>query len=243
MNRFALFALAISASMLAWGASLAGSGPDGGADLNRIVDGMIHEQSTRFDRLEAYWRIQRYSVDAERFDLKAEMVVRIHRDRLKGKTYEIISRSGSPTIQSHVFDPLLQAEIESSHQTGELLRRENYSFRLAGEEERAGLPCWVLETEPRHKDKRLLKGKLWLDKADFGVVHVEGRSAESLSFWVGRPMIVQDYLKLDGYWWVSQRQAHSDGFLTGKSDLTIDYTDYQFETRSVDHPVEVTATH
>ncbi len=169
---------------------------------------------------------------AERLDLKAEMVVRIHRDRLKGKTYEIISRTGSSTIQTHVFDPLLEAEIDSSHQSGELLTRENYSFRLIGQEERAGRQCWVLETEPKHKDKRLLKGKLWLDKTDFGVVHVEGRPAESLSFWVGRPMVVQDFTKQAGYWWASERHSSTDSWLLGKSDLVVEYTDYQFEPRA-----------
>lgn len=237
-NRVALFAIVFAAGMAAWGAVIAGSARDD-SEANRVVDGMIHEQATRFDHLESYSRIQHYSVTAERFDLKAELVVRIQRDRLKGKTYEVISRSGSPAIQTHVLDPLLDAEIESSHQAGELLTRENYRFQLAGEEERAGLHCWVLETEPRRKDKRLLKGKIWLDQTDFGVVHVEGRPVESLSFWVGRPMIVQDYTKQAGYWWVSQRRSSDDSFWTGKSELVIDYTDYHFEPR----PVEVTAAH
>jgi hypothetical protein len=228
--------MALPAAMLALGAVSFGN-MGSRADLNGIVDGMIRDQSMRFDRLESYSRLQHYSATSERFNLKAEMTVRIHRDRVTGKTYEVISRVGSPTIQTHVFDPLLQAEVESSHQTGELLTRENYSFRLAGEEERAGHSCWVLETEPKHKDKRLLKGKLWLDKEDFGVVHVEGRPAESLSFWVGRPMVVQDYTKQAGFWWVSERHSYDDSFWLGESELVVDYTDYQFETR----PIEVMA--
>jgi hypothetical protein len=200
-------------------------------DQNRVIDGMVREQAARFEHIGAYSRVQHYSVTTTRFGLKAEMVIRIHRAGTKGKTYEVISRTGSPVIQTHVFDALLEAEIASSQQGSELLTRENYKFRLLGQEDCAGRHCYVLETEPRHKDKRLLHGKIWLDTEDFGVVHVEGRPAESLSLWVGKPMIVQDFTKLSGFWWPARRHSYIDNFFLGKSDLVIEYQDYQFEPR------------
>jgi hypothetical protein len=165
--------------------------------------------------------------------MKADLVARFHRDRVKGKTYEIISRSGSPVLQKHVFDALLDAEVETSKQQGnhELLTPENYSFRLIGQEDYAGHPCYVLETEPKHKDKRLLKGKMWISKEDYGLVHMEGKPSDSLSFFVGRPMIVQDFSRIRDFWWVSQRHSYIDGFFSGKADLVIDYSDYEFEMR------------
>jgi hypothetical protein len=205
---------------------------DGGADQQRVIDGMIHAQSSRFDRFEGYSRLQHYSVTTDRFGLHADLVARIHRDRVKGKSYEVISRSGSPAIQSHVFDALLEAEVDSSKQgSGELLTLENYSFRLIGTEDYQGRHCYVLETDPKHKDKRLLKGKIWVDTEDFGVVHVEGRPSDSLSFFVGRPMIVQDFTKIQDYWWVSRRHSYIDNMFLGKSDLVIEYSDYQFAVR------------
>jgi len=205
----------------------------GNVDPQRIVEGMVREQATRFERFEGYTRTQHYSVTTSRFNLKADLVARFHRDRLKGKSYEIISRSGSPAIQSHVFDALLEAEVETSRQpgNGELLTPENYSFRLTGQEDYAGRHCYVLETDPKHKDKRLLKGRIWVDTEDFGIVHIEGKPSDSLSFFVGRPMIVQDFTKIQDYWWVSRRHSYIDNMFLGKSDLVIDYTDYHFELR------------
>jgi hypothetical protein len=173
-------------------------------------------------------------VTTERFGLKADLVAKVHRDRLKGKSYEVISRSGSPAIQNHVFDALLGAEVETSKQGGggELLTPDNYSFHLTGQEEFAGHHCYVLETDPRHKDKRLLKGRMWVDTGDFGIVHVEGRPSDSLSFFVGRPMIVQDFTKLSGFWWASRRHSYIDNMFLGKADLVVDYSDYQFEQRA-----------
>ena len=214
------------AALGAWGAVV-----DGNAEQERVVDGMIHEQATRFEHFEGYSRLQHYSVTTDRFGLKAELVARIHRDRINGKTYEVISRSGSQVIQSHVFDALLEAEMETSKQGGELLTRENYSFRLTGQQGYAGRTCYVIETEPKHKDKRLLKGRIWVDAEDLGLVHVEGRPTDSLSLWVGKPMIVQDFVKTSGYWWASRRHSYIDNFFLGKSDLVIEYSDYQFELR------------
>ena len=200
------------------------------SEQERVIEGMVRLQAARFETLESYTRIQHYSVTTDRFGLKAELVVRLRRDRVKGKDYEVLSRSGSAVIQTHVFEPLLEAEVASSHQ-GELLTRGNYSFRLVGQEEFGGRKCYVLETEPKHKDKRLLKGRVWLDQRDFGVVHVEGRPSESLSFWVGRPMIVQDFTEIDGFWWVTRRRSYIDNMWLGKSDLVIDYSDYHFDSK------------
>lgn len=206
---------------------------DGTADQERVIDGMIRAQAVRFEQFESYSRLQLYSVTTARFGLSAELVARMHRDRVKGKSYEVISRSGSPVIQSHVFDPLLEAEVETSKQGGgELLTRENYTFRLLKQDTFAGRPCFVLETDPKRKDRRLLKGRIWVDSEDFGVVHMEGKPSDSLSFWVGRPLIVQDFTKASGYWWVSRRRSFIDNIFLGKSELVVDYTDYRFEARA-----------
>jgi len=197
----------------------------------RVVEGMVNAQTSRFDHFESYTRLQHYAVTSERFSIKADLVARIRRDRVKGKTYEVISRSGASVIQTHVFDPLLEAEIDASKQGGELLVPENYSFHLTGQADYAGIHCYVLESEPKHKDKRLLKGRIWVNTEDFGIVHIEGRPSDSLSFWVGRPMVVQDFTKISGYWWASERHSYIDNMFLGKSDLVIDYGDYQFEAR------------
>jgi len=241
-NGYPILATVMPAALLLWGAYDVVLGfPAATPETDRVVDEMIRHQEARFDRISSFSRLQRYSVTTDRFGLKADLVARIHRDRLHGKTYEVISRSGSQVIQSHVFDPLLEAEVQTSHQAPELLTREFYSFRLTRETTFEGRPCYVLETEPKQHEKRLLKGKLWLNKEDFGIVHVEGKPTESLSFWVGKPMIIQDFTKLDGNWWASRRHSYIDNIWLGKADLVIDYSDYHFELRQADDVTEAQA--
>jgi hypothetical protein len=241
-NGYPILAAVMPAALLVWGACDAALAvPAASPETDRIVDRMIRQQEARFDRIGSFSRLQRYSVTTDRFGLKAELLARVHRDRHQGKTYEVISRSGSQVIQNHVFDPLLEAEVETSHQSPELLTREFYTFRLAGEAEFGGHHCYLLETEPKQHEKRLLKGKLWLNKEDFGIVHVEGKPTESLSFWVGKPMIIQDFTKIGGYWWAARRHSYIDNLWLGKADLTIDYSDYQFEPRRAEDITETDA--
>ncbi|HVW10266.1 MAG TPA: hypothetical protein VHC90_16880 [Bryobacteraceae bacterium] len=226
-------------AILVWGAcDLALGLPAADPETDHVVDEMIHQQEARFERIGSYSRLQHYSVATDRFGLKAELLARVRRDRLHGKTYEVLSRSGSPVIQSHVFDPLLEAEVETSKQAPELLTREFYTFQLTGEATFEGHRCYVIETEPKHHEKRLLKGRLWVNQADFGIVHVEGRPTESLSFWVGKPMIIQDFTKIGDYWWASRRHSYIDNIWLGKADLVIDYSDYRFEPRRASDDIE-----
>lgn len=241
-NGYPILATVMPAALLVWGAyDVALAVPGASPETDRVVDQMIRQQEARFDRIGSFSRLQSYSVTTKRFGLKAELVARVHRSRLQGKTYEVISRSGSQVIQNHVFDPLLEAEVETSHQAPELLTREFYSFRLTGEANFGGHHCYLLETEPKQHEKRLLKGRLWVSKDDFGIVHAEGRPTESLSFWVGKPVILQDFTKLGGYWWAARRHSYIDNLWLGKADLMIEYSDYQFEPRRAEDITEAQA--
>jgi outer membrane lipoprotein-sorting protein len=104
------------------------------------------------------------------------MLVRIHYDHSKGKTSEIVSRSGSSLLQSRVFDALLRDEVETSKllaHEGSLLTTHNYSFRLIGQAVLTGRRCYLLELNPLRRDKHLLQGRAWVDTEDYGVVHIE----------------------------------------------------------------------
>jgi hypothetical protein len=210
-------------------------------DQARVVESMMHAIAARFDRVENYTRLQHYSASDDRFGLKAEMVARIHYDHSSGKTFEIVSRGGSPLIQSRVFDALLQEEMETSKllaQEGSLLTSHNYSFRLIGRDANAGRPCYLLELNPLRKDKHLIRGRAWINVEDFGVVHIEGSPADSLSFWIGKPVIIQDFERLSGFWFASTRHSVMDGLLIGRSELTVEYRDYQIRLKPPEAPAE-----
>jgi hypothetical protein len=210
-------------------------------DQAHVVQSMMHATAARFDKVESYTRLQHYSASDDRFGLKAEMLARIHYDHSTGKSFEIVSRGGSPLIQSRVFDALLQEEVETSKllaQEGSLLTTHNYSFRLIGRDAIGGRPYYLLELNPLRKDKHLIRGRAWINMEDFGVVRIEGSPTDSLSFWIGKPVIIQDFERLSGFWFASRRHSVINGLLTGRSELTVEYRDYQIRLKPPEPPAE-----
>ena len=69
-----------------------------------------------------------------------------------------------------------------------------FNFRLAGEESIAGRPAWIIEATPRpdfrpqSREGRMLpkiKGKLWIDQADYQWARVEADVIDTISFgWI-----------------------------------------------------------
>src|SRR5437667_11050249 len=64
----------------------------------------------RETRLRGYTVTEHYTIKSSRFNHSAEMTVAVVYRRDQGKSYKILSRSGSAMLQSRVFDRLLHEE-------------------------------------------------------------------------------------------------------------------------------------
>ena len=95
----------------------------------------------------------------------------------------------------HVFKGLLQGEKEAAN--GENLERtalsaKNYKFTMTGMDTSERGPAYVSNVVPRHDNKFLYRGKIWVDANDFAVTRIEAEPAKSPSFWVKKSEINQD---------------------------------------------------
>jgi hypothetical protein len=63
--------------------------------------------------------------------------------------------------------------------------------------------------------------------ATFNLVRLEGRPTASLSFWAGKPFIVQEFKEVSGTWIVAESRSTSKTRLLGTTELTIKYGDRQ----------------
>jgi len=107
-----------------------------------------------------------------------------------------------------------------------LITSANYTMKLIGEESLRGRLCDILSIVPRTKSPHLLKGRVWVDAEDQSLVRVEGTPSASPSFWAGRPTIVRESETVGGFSVAKTSHALSDSVLLGKTELTIEYTDY-----------------
>ncbi|HWF48267.1 MAG TPA: hypothetical protein VG168_14755 [Bryobacteraceae bacterium] len=208
-------------------------------DDQKIVDRLLQAERERFADIESLTRIAHYSANDRRFGVQADMVARMIYEKGKGKRFEVISRSGSSTIQSRIFDGLMAAEVDAAKNrltSGPPVSPRNYQFHLLGQVVYDDRKCYLLKLQPRHKNDRLINGQGWVDAADFEIIHEEGRPNASVSFWIGRPMITEDYEKIGRFWVAKRRYSVSDSFLLGRSELTVDYSDYHIVEAKPQNP-------
>jgi hypothetical protein len=208
---------------------------DSAAPEETVIRGVDQAELRRETDLAGYTVTEHYSIRNYRFSSAAEMMVATVYKKGEGKTYKVLSRSGSAMLQSSVFDRMLQEEKTMSRgdtRRQALVTSANYAMKLTGEETLSGRPCEVLELTPRKKSAHLLKGRAWVDSKDYSLVKIEGRPTASASFFVGRPLVTREYESVDGFSLARRSHAVSDGLFLGKTELTIEYNDYHVTTES-----------
>jgi hypothetical protein len=194
-----------------------------------VIRGMDQAQADREAHLNGYTVTEHYMIHNLRFQTAAEMTVATVYSNGTGKSYQTLSRSGSPTLQNSVLEKLLREEVEMSRgdtRQHALITSANYKMKLIGQEIMDGRTCDILELVPRTKSAHFLKGRAWVDSEDRSLVRIEGKPSASPSFWAGRPTIVREYERIDGFTVAKRSHAISDSLLLGKTELTIEYSHY-----------------
>jgi len=160
----------------------------------------------------------------------AEMVVSVNYVSPSTKEFKVESTTGSKLIIDKLFAKLLEAEKEAMSaemQRRSALTEDNYRFTLTGYEGGPEGATYILDVDPRTKDKFLYRGRVWVDAKDFAVVRLEARPAKNPSFWTKNTEIVQVYTKVGDFWLPAQNRTVSSIRLGGHADLLIEYKDYQ----------------
>jgi hypothetical protein len=200
---------------------------DAGAAIVRAID---QAQVDREARLAGYTVTEHYLLRNSRFQDPAEMTVETTYVRGAGKTYHVVSETGPSMLQTHVLDRMLKEEAAMSkgeQRKKALVISANYDLKVIGQETLGGRNCDLVELNPRAKSPHLLKGKAWLDAGTHVLVRIEGRPTASPSFLAGKPEVIRDYTEIEGFSLAEKSHAISDSFLLGKTDLTIEYTNYR----------------
>jgi hypothetical protein len=196
--------------------------------INDIVSRLLLRNAERTASLGRFTSVRTYDVSYDGIVHKqAEMKVTATYDH-GHKTFSIVSESGSKLLLDHVLRKLLTSEQEADatrNQTA--LTRDNYDFSLLGSESKDGRTCYVLAVTPRHKNKYLYNGKIWVDAEDFAVTHVEAHPAVNPSFWISGTDIEHRYEKVGDFWLPLSNHSVTKVRVGGQAVLTINYGDYK----------------
>ena len=199
-----------------------------GLSAAQIVAAMQDRNLARAAALKHFHSVRHYSVEYRGYAAKvaAQMEVEADYDAASGKSFHIVSQSGSKLLIDKVLKRLLESETDAQKKHSSDLTNANYSFKLAGQEDVAGRPAYILDVEPLTDNKYLYRGKIWVDAADFALARIEAEPAKNPSFWISSTAIHHRYEKTGSFWLPAQNESDTDVRVGGKAVLRIDYGKY-----------------
>lgn len=198
----------------------------------QIVEQMMLRDQARARDLKHYRSQRRYEVAYRGFpeNLAASIVVDASFDAGSGKSFQIVSQSGSKFLIEKVLRRAVESEKEASQTKGATaLTPANYRFNLVGNETLASGPAYVLLVDPLQPSKFLYRGKIWVDATDFAVVKMEAQPAKNPSFWISKVEIKTTNVKAGGFWFPEKLRSESKIRIGGSAVLLIDYGDYHVD--------------
>ena len=200
-------------------------------NADEVVGRLVEMNEVRAKALESYSSVRSYRLECHCLShKKADMVVRAQYHAPDKKTFTIVSESGSGSVRSKVFQKLLEAEQESmreENQQRSAISPENYTFRIADYGRTEGNEFYVLEAEPKTKNKFLFRGKIWVDGTDFAITRVEGQPAVNPSWWTLRTDFKRSYQKVGEFWLPEINESQTKVRIFGTADLCIEYGQYE----------------
>jgi hypothetical protein len=206
--------------------------PDGDAVIARI-DAIAR---SRYEHVLGFTDIEVYAVYRGKDETHpaATMTVKTTYKKGEGKSYEILSQSGSELIMKFGLRPLLDNEkainvpgnVEKSWFTS-----ANYEMKFKpGVAQRIdGRDCIAIAMTPRRKAPNMIDGTLWIDTTDDSIVRVEGIASKSPSVFAGTTHMMRQYSNIDSYAMSKHARAESNSALFGRTVVTIDYSDYHLQ--------------
>jgi len=190
----------------------------------------------RLDEIAEYTVTEHYSVfrSGDEAHPVAEMTVKTTYKRDTGKSYIVLSESGSALIRNLVLGAILDNEKQINApgvREGSWITTANYEMKVkpGGIQKMDGRDCVALALTPLRKTPYLVEGTLWVEAKDGNIVQLEGKASRSSSILTGPTQMMRQYKDIDGFAEATHARAESDSFLFGRTVVTIDYQGYQIQ--------------
>lgn len=206
------------------------------ADLMRRVDAAA---TARFENVLGFSAIEHYAVyrGEDLVHPAAEMTVQDTYKKGVGKTYTVISQSGSSLIWRFGLRPLLDKE-QTINQPGNIEKSwftsANYAMKLkpGGLLKLNGRDCFALDIAPKQLAPNLIVGTMWVDAHDGTLVQIDGVASKNPSAFSGTTHMMRQYANINGYSMAMHARAESDSTLFGRTVVTIDYSNYNLDLKN-----------
>lgn len=175
-------------------------------DTASVIHQVDAAVKARNNNLAAYTVTEHYAVYRSNDETHpvAEMIVITTYKAESGKSYVIVSQSGSAIVRNLVLDRILDNEKHLNQpgiREGAWLTSANYQMKLkpGGTQMLDGRECMVLALTPKRQAPYLIEGSLWVDSKDGSIVQVQGTTSAGSSLLTGSTQVVREYQNINGY--------------------------------------------
>lgn len=207
-------------------------------DESSVIRGIDSAIQARLEAVSGFTVTEHYVVfrGSDETHPAAEMTVKTTYARDTGKSYTILSESGSEIVRHFVLDTLLENEKrinEPGNRQASWFTSANYEMKLqpGGIQHVDGRDCYAVSINPHVKASNLIQGTMWVDAKDFTTVKIEGTATKSASMLTGPAQVMRQYANVSGFAQATHARAVSNSTLFGLTIVTIDYRDYQMQLR------------
>jgi len=212
-----------------------------------VIRGVDASVKARMQNLAGYTVTEHYAVFRGKDETHpaAEMLVKTVYSRDTGKSFTILSQSGSSLLPKEMLGTLLDNEKKMSEPRNvgtALIDSENYEMKLASTSRQVmdGRDCLMIELTPKRNSPYLFKGTLWVDAKDYSIVQLKGTASKSPVFLTSATQVTRQYTNVSGFPMATHAMAISNSTLLGQTIVKIDYKDYQIDMRpSADRHAQV----
>ena len=161
----------------------------------------------------------------------AEITAKVTYRRGVGRSFKILSQSGSELIRKYGLMRLLNHENALSQPgTAEhtWFTSANYQMKLKSNQLQNvnGRQCYELAITPRLKAPNAIEGTLWVDAQNFSIVKVEGTASRRPSILAGTTRMMREYKQVQGYAMATKARAVSNSRMIGRTVVTVEYSGY-----------------
>ena len=149
-------------------------------DEDTVIRGIDAVIKARFESVLAFTDVEHYAVyrGGDETHPAAEMTVKTAYNKDTGKTYTVVSETGSEILRHFVFDALLEDEKrinQPGNREASWFTSANYEMKLqpGGIQRVDGRDCLAVSINPRQKASNLIHGTMWVDAKDFSTVRIK----------------------------------------------------------------------
>jgi hypothetical protein len=208
-----------------------GGGEDDTRNLATRLAETVQRQGDSIDEVKS-WR--RYVLHNPRWKQDATMDVLV---RVSGSGEERgpeIIAVNAEGLRYRILRHIIEGEMDASREKRGFVpfTARDYTMEPRGKKSLHGRTCEVFEVRPKTPSRFTIEGHTCVDVADAAIVHFEGRTSKSLSFWVGTPWVEQDFRKVGDFWLCSRNHSSAEVKILGPTSLTIEYRDYVVRPKS-----------